>query len=82
MRICKPALFPLILLVMLPFLSSCGAKLGEIRLEDVNSSISDAQRAIEEARRLGAEEYAKDRLMRAEALLAQAQEALTRKDGL
>lgn len=82
MRICKPALFPLILLVMLPFLSSCGAKLGEIRLEDVNSSISDAQRAIEEARRLGAEEYAKDQLMRAEALLAQAQEALTRKDGL
>ncbi len=82
MRIFKPALFPLILLMTVPLLSSCGAKLGEIHLEDVNSSISDAQKAIEEARGLGAEEYARDQLMRAETLLAQAQEALTRKDGL
>jgi len=82
MRIYKPALPLLILLVTVPLLSSCGAKLGEVRPENVNSSISDAQRAIEEAKRLGAEEYAKDQLMRAETLLAQAQEAFTRRDGL
>jgi DNA repair exonuclease SbcCD ATPase subunit len=77
-------LIPLLLISLgVAFLiSSCGTRLGEIRPEEVNLSIADARKAIEEARRFGAEEYARDGLMRAETLLAQAQDAFARKEGL
>lgn len=58
---------------------SCAAKVDPILLE---SSLSDTQRAISEARRLGAEEYAAETFSKATRLFEGAQQAQHNGDGI
>ena len=60
-------------------LMGCAASVDPILLE---SSLNDTQRAISEARRLGAEEYATDTFNKANRLLEGAQQAQEKGDGI
>ena len=60
-------------------LTSCAAKVDPILVE---SSLSDTQQAISEARRLGAEEYATELLTRAMKLFDEAQQARRTGNGM
>ncbi|MFQ6041827.1 MAG: DUF4398 domain-containing protein [Candidatus Poribacteria bacterium] len=75
------ALFSFMILSLSIFFSSCGGGLGNIQVEDVDSSITDAQTAIQAAYFTSAAKYEPTTLSHAQSLLNDAKKAKEEKDG-
>ncbi len=73
----------LLLIVLLPlFVAACGGRLGNIRVEDVDASLADADTAIQSAYQSPAMKYEPGTLRHAEKLFDDAQTAKNDKDGI
>ena len=75
------ALFSFMILSLSIFFSSCGGGLGNIRVEDVDTSITDAKTAIQAAYFTSAAKYEPTTLSHAQSLLEEAKKAKEEKDG-
>lgn len=69
-----------ILLVI--FLIGCGGKLGTVKIDDVQSVIAQAEKAINDARAVKSDSLAFEQFERAETELEKAKEALDNEDGV
>ncbi|MBC8230165.1 DUF4398 domain-containing protein [bacterium] len=82
---CNPkeqiVLFGIMVLSLSIFLGACGGGLGKIRIEDVDTSITDAQTAIQAAYFTSAAKYEPTTLNHAQSLLNDAKKAKEEKDG-
>ena len=68
--------------IFLIFLVGCGGKLGTIEVQEVDTLISQAEKAIDSAREVNASSLAFEEFEKAETELEKAKEALTEKNGV
>lgn len=64
------------------FLIGCGGKLGSVEINDVQSAITQAEKAINDALEVKADSLAFEQIERAETELEKSKEALINKDGI
>ncbi len=69
-------------ILLMIFLIGCGGKLGTVKIDEVQSVILQAEKAINDAREVKADSLAFEQFERAETELEKAKEALENKDGV